>query len=117
MTQQPVWLRGESSYRMYVRGLRLAVLAFAGTGFFVLLGATGVVGTWLPSIGVLAGFAVAIPAVLTGMVGWLRVPGKRRIALNQGAVPAHARPRHRQGDPAVTRARGAVLTPGAGRPG
>jgi hypothetical protein len=35
---------------MYVRGLRLALLAFAGTGFFALLGATGVAGTWIPTI-------------------------------------------------------------------
>jgi len=85
MTQQPVWLRNESSYRMYVRGLRLALLAFAGVAVFVLLGASGVAGTWVPTIGVLAGFAVGIPSVLAGMIGWLRVPDKMRVNRDQGA--------------------------------
>ena len=85
MTRQQVWLRAEGSYRMYVRGLRLALLAFAGVAVFVLLGATGVAGTWLPTIGVLTGLVVAIPAVLTGMIGWLRVPDKNRVNQHQGA--------------------------------
>ncbi|MFC7529244.1 hypothetical protein [Actinoplanes sp. GCM10030250] len=85
MTQQPAWLRNEGSYRMYVRGLRGALLAFAAVAVFVLLGATGVAGTWIPTIGVLAGFAVAIPAVPVAMIGWLRVPDKNRANLHQGA--------------------------------
>lgn len=83
--RQPVWLRAETSYRRYVGGLRATLFAFAGTGVSVLLGASGVAGTWVPTIGVLAGFAVAFVAVPVSLIGWLRVPDKSRVNAHQGA--------------------------------
>jgi hypothetical protein len=85
MMQEPVWLRAETSYRMYVGGLRVALLAFLSTTLFFLLGASGVVGTWIPTIGAFAGFAVSFVAIPVGMIGWLRVPDKDVANAHQAA--------------------------------
>lgn len=86
MDRQPTWLRREWSYRAYVRGLRYGLVSALGAGIFILLGASRVIGLWVPTIGVFAAFALAIPAVAMGIVGWINVPDKNRANLHQLAL-------------------------------
>jgi hypothetical protein len=85
VTKQPEWLRGERAYRAYIRGLRYGLLAFLTATAFGLLGSADIVNVWIPTIGVLASLAVAVPAAVAGMVGWILVPDKNRANVRQGS--------------------------------
>jgi hypothetical protein len=82
LNRQPAWLRNEWSYRLYVRGLRLAVLG----------GAVAAVCGWLVAshvkvavAGVLLGLATGFVSVVCGIVGWIALPDKNRAVVDQGA--------------------------------
>ncbi|MEU8816689.1 hypothetical protein [Actinoplanes sp. NPDC048796] len=86
MSAQPTWLRAESSYRAYVRGLRYGVLGFLLAVASGLLGRSGLVAHGLPVAGVAAGFLLAFGSVVSGVVGWLLVPDKNRANVHQAAL-------------------------------
>ena len=79
MTQRPVWLRQERSYRAYIRGLRYTLLTAA---LAVLSGVLGFHGLTLLFL------LAAFPLAVIGMVGWIMVPDKNRANLHQLAFLA-----------------------------
>jgi hypothetical protein len=83
VSKQPEWLRRERAYRAYIRGLRYGLLGFVLAMAFGLLGGADVVSVWIPTIGVLASFVLAVPSIVAGMVGWILVPDKNRANAHQ----------------------------------
>ncbi|SNY52662.1 hypothetical protein [Paractinoplanes atraurantiacus] len=86
MERQPTWLRGERSYRAYVRGLRYGLAGFLLAVVSGLLGRSGVIGHRVPVAGVAVGFVVAFGSVVSGVIGWLLVPDKNRANVRQAAL-------------------------------
>jgi len=81
----PTWLRNERSYRLYVRGLRYALLGAVVAAVCGVLAASGVIGVQVPVAGFLAGLATSFLSVVCGIVGWLKVPDKKRVEAQLGA--------------------------------
>ncbi|XVV08250.1 hypothetical protein ACQP2X_25730 [Actinoplanes sp. CA-131856] len=85
MDGQPTWLHNERSYRVYVRGLRYALIGFASALACGAVGASGVIGRWVPLAGVAAAFVLTFTSVLTGMAAWFLIPDKPRANADQPA--------------------------------
>jgi hypothetical protein len=75
-------LRYERSYRAYVLGLRLFLLAAAVIGLSVAAWRGGFMSDELFKIAIPLAMLVGIPGVVMGGVGWLVVPDKNKISAN-----------------------------------
>ncbi|XVU30081.1 hypothetical protein ACQPZJ_24215 [Actinoplanes sp. CA-054009] len=49
------------------------------------VGASGVIGRWVPLAGVAAGFVLAFVSVIAGVAAWFFIPGRSRAAADQPA--------------------------------
>src|SRR3954452_1771261 len=73
------WIRGERSYRLYIRGMRYACIGFVGAGLTVFLSATHIAGKWVTVVLALTFIGGGGISVIVGTIAYLVLSCKKRF--------------------------------------
>jgi hypothetical protein len=73
------WIRGEVSYRVYIRGLRCAIVGFVGAGIVELLAAGHLIGKWVTIVLLLTFIGGGGLSVITGATAYVVLSSKKRF--------------------------------------